>query len=434
MSVDYVKKMFVGEILIVDDEVFEEGTDAYAIASYLKENSFSVIKKDTFPKEQELAGHKLSMVICDWMFIKNDDDSNARVVIEFLNKVQGREFVPVFICTGHLKQSVKEYLSDPEYNCVRYKDNGASSIFVVEKGEIKKEAIFEFLENWLKKNPSVKLLKEWELSLNDAKNKMFNDLYLTSEYWPWALVKSYKKDGEKNIGESIGEFVTKNLLSRISSYQIEEMVPDCNADINIGKVLEGERCFYYEDTWIEQNTSFKTGDILERGEDLFVVIKRQCDLNRENNRDLYLLKMSEMEQISASPISVDPDNKKIQVLKNTYSLESDKSGKINKSIKSAFGQTRVLHKGKILETSNQVIIPCVCQKSVVSINLKELSIIEIESENLKQYKRIARLLEPYISIVIDKFSSYVASKGSMRIPEELFSGKFFLDNCDEDAD
>ena len=70
MNIDYIKKMFVGEILIVDDEVNEEYTDAWEIAEYLKEQNFSVMTKDTFPNNNELAGHKLSMVICDWMLKK----------------------------------------------------------------------------------------------------------------------------------------------------------------------------------------------------------------------------------------------------------------------------------------------------------------------------------------------------------------------------
>ena len=287
MNIDYIKKMFVGEILIVDDEVNEEYTDAWEIAEYLKEQNFSVITKDTFPNNNELAGHKLSMVICDWMFKRGDDDGNAREVIAFLNKVQSKEFIPVFICTSLAKIDVERYLANSDYNCTRYKKNEASSIFVVKKGDIKNDRLFDFLKGWLQNNPSVKLLKEWEISLEVAKNNMFNELYNVSEYWPWVLAKTYKEDGERNIGDSMGEFVTKNLLSRISEYDIEDVTPDSNVDIRVEDVLEGERCYYYSDTEINSNTSFKTGDILKREEDLFIVIKRQCDLNRAENRNFF---------------------------------------------------------------------------------------------------------------------------------------------------
>lgn len=100
--------------------------------------------------------------------------------------------------------------------------------------------------------------------------------------------------------------------------------------------------------------------------------------------------------------------------------------KLIKQLKDVFSKTRVLHKGKILETAFQVIIPCVCHKKVVMIDLKELDIVKFESVEFKQYERVARLLEPYISIVTDKFAAYMSSKGSMRIPEELFTEKFFM--------
>ena len=77
MDIDYIKKMFVGEILIIDDEVDEEYTEAWTIAEYLRTQNFSVITKDTFPNESELAGHKLSLVICDWMFKRGDEDGNC---------------------------------------------------------------------------------------------------------------------------------------------------------------------------------------------------------------------------------------------------------------------------------------------------------------------------------------------------------------------
>lgn len=429
MNIEYIKKMFVGEILIVDDQVYEEYTEAYIMADYLKEQNFSVITKDTFPVENELAGHKLSMVICDWMFKKVDEDGNAKAVIDFLNKVQLKEFIPVFICTSIDRNAVEKYLTDSKYNCTNYKENAASSIFIVKKEDIKNEKLFDFLKEWLLKNPSVKLLKEWEKSLEIAKNNMFNALYNASEYWPWVLAKIYKEDGEKNIGESMGEFVTKNLLSRISEYHIEEVIPDSSVDINVETVLEGERCYYYSDKSVTSHTAFKTGDILKNGRKWYIVIKRQCDLNRTKNDNLYVLKMSEMKNIGTNPISISEGGKSIYILNKEYPLDEADTITINEQLNEVYSKTRVLHNGKILETNSQVIIPCVCGKKVVSIELKELLIIELK--DIGQYERIARLLEPYISIITEKFASYMCSKGSMRTPIELFTQKYFIDEKEE---
>lgn len=147
---------------------------------------------------------------------------------------------------------------------------------------------------------------------------------------------------------------------------------------------------------------------------------------------MYVLKMLEIKQTSNTPISINFDENTIQILENNYKLDGTKRNKINKQLKDVFSKTRVLHKGKILETAFQVIIPCVCHKKVVMIDLKELDIVKFESVEFKQYERVARLLEPYISIVTDKFAAYMSSKGSMRIPEELFTEKFFIDNSEDE--
>lgn len=423
-----VKKLFVGEILVVDDEIQEEGSDISIIIEYLEEKGFSVLKKETFPPIEALEGHKISMVICDWMFIKQDDDLNAESVIRFINSIQLKYFIPVFICTGSKKEDVENYLLNPHFMCVNYKNNEASSIFIVNKGEIKGDLIFSFLHNWLEKNPSVKLMKEWEMSIEKVKNKMFTDLYTTSEYWPCVLAKNFNEDQERNVPEAMGEFVTKNLLSRICDYSISEIAHGEDAEVDLEMVLEGERCYHYENTTVEATTAFKTGDVLQKGEELFIVIKRQCDLNREQNTNLYVLNMQELATIDQIPIAVDLDNNEVRIFSARYQLEKCKESRINKELDKAFGKTRVLHRGKILETVFQVIVPCVCGKKAVSIDLRQLGLINLEDGEITEYKRIARLLEPYTSIIVDKFASYMSSKGSMRIPEELFTEKYFVDD------
>ena len=82
-----------------------------------------------------------------------------------------------------------------------------------------------------------------------------------------------------------------------------------------------------------------------------------------------------------------------------------------------------------LEKINEVIIPCVCHLDVCKIDLRSLRVISVA--NLKtDYKRKARLLEPYISIVTEKFASYISSKGTMRTPESLLTHKFICQDIE----
>lgn len=69
--------------------------------------------------------------------------------------------------------------------------------------------------------------------------------------------------------------------------------------------------------------------------------------------------------------------------------------------------------------------------NVCRINLRSLKVISIETLKT-DYKRKARLLEPYINIVTEKFATYVSSKGTMRTPEALLTHKFLIRDIDEE--
>lgn len=104
---------------------------------------------------------------------------------------------------------------------------------------------------------------------------------------------------------------------------------------------------------------------------------------------------------------------------------------LNKALNTAFEKTNALYQGKFLEKTNEVILPCVYHLDVCRINLKSLNVVSLE--NLKNgYKRKARLLEPYINIVTEKFSTYISSKGTMRIPDSLLTHKYIYKNTDEE--
>lgn len=427
-----IREKFQGDIIIVDDEVNTPDTDIFNIKSFLLSEKYTVIEYDTFPQESELLSRKIAFIICDWLFIKTNDDNNAEAVIKFLNKMQEHIFVPVFICSSIERNEIERYLLVEGKGCKKYKKNDASCIFIVKKSDIKGKKIYSFLDNWLIKNPSVKLLKEWEKSIETAKNKMFNDLYVESEYWPCVIAKNFTED-RVNPGNAIGEFLTKNLLSRISDYNISAIENNAHESVDLERVLDGERCFYYDSKEITKDTVFFTGDILLLGDKYYVNIKRQCDLNNIDNKNLYLLNVSKLDSIENSPISIDSDLSGIKVYDKHFNLSEDKAKTINKAMEKVFSKTRALHKGKILEINSEVIIPCVCCMKAAKIDLRSLEVEKLvveQEDNISKFKRVARLLEPYITIVIEKFSAYTSSKGSMRTPEELFSGKFFINDDD----
>ena len=364
-------------------------------------------------------------MICDWKFTDGDEDLNAEQVIDFINNITCDRLFPIFICTSLDKQFVKNYLLE---KCKKYKDNDASCIFIVNKNEIQNEKIFNILNHWIVNNPSIKTMKAWEGAIDRAKEKLFSDLYNESEYWPLVLWHSFETDGD-DTNEELGQFLSRNLFSRASNtYSFEKigLNETKEIDVNLLKVLDGERTFYYTDSNITDNTILYTGDIFETNGKLYINIKRQCDLIR-GNADVYLLSLESVGKIGDAPIRLSDDKKCLNILGEAHSIADKKLENINK----ALDRTNALHQGKFLEKNHEVIIPCVCHLEVCRINLRSLQVIPIDTLKTN-YKRKARLLEPYINIVTEKFATYVSSKGTMRTPEALLTHKFLIRDFDEE--
>lgn len=422
-----VRQMFSGDILIIDDEVNEKDTEINRIKEFLETKRFHVIASESIPTPNELTDKKIAFVVCDWKFNNMDAKLNAQNVISFLNNINTNRLIPIFICTTVEKDEIEEYLLD-ENGCKKYKKNEASCVFIVKKSEIVGDNIFKVINNWIEKNPSIQYMKAWEKTIEIAKEKMFSDLYNESEFWPLVLHQCFINDGDDPT-EEMGQFLSRNLFSRVSgTYKFKELEPRSIDDIQLKNILDGERTFYYQEENISDETLLHTGDIFELAGNLYINIKRQCDLLR-NNEDVYLLKLDSAGKISDSPIKLSDNKENLRILGKNYNIADKPIEKINDALDKAFAKTNSFYNGKFLEKINEVIIPCVCHLDVCKIDLRSLRVISVA--NLKtDYKRKARLLEPYISIVTEKFASYISSKGTMRTPESLLTHKFICQDIE----
>jgi len=424
-----IRKMFNGDILIIDDEVNDDSADIYKIVKYLEKNHFHVLPYESFPNSDDIRNLKIAFAICDWKFIDGDEDNNAELVINFLNEIMHDRLFPTFICTSLDKQFVKDYLVK---SCKKFKDNAASCVFVVNKVEMLGDGLFKIINQWLANNPSIKIMKAWESVIDSAKEKLFSDLYDESEYWPLVLWRNFETDGD-DVNEELGQFLSRNLFSRASdtySFEKIELSETKKLDVNLLKILDGERTFYYTDSIIADDTLLHTGDIFEADDKLYINIKRQCDLIR-GNADVYLLSLESAGKMGEAPIQLSADRKYLQILGKAHSVADKKVENINKALDNAFERTNALYQGKFLEKNHEVIIPCVCHLEVCRINLRSLQVVTIDTLKAN-YKRKARLLEPYINIVTEKFATYVSSKGTMRTPEALLTHKFIVRDSDEE--
>jgi len=422
-----VKKLFPGSVLIIDDDINKGDAETYeiiAIANYLEANGYHVIREWAIPTEQEFKDMSFSFIILDWKFSPKSDVENARDVIAFLQIIYKYNFVPTFICSTVPKTTIEGYLVGEPL----YKTSDASCIKIVDKGLIKGNAVFEAILNWVNANPSIHVMKNWEQTIEKARIRMFNEMYKASEHWPNIIFQSFNADcgDASHANQEMGNFITKNLLSRIEQFNFNLSTPTIYESTK--EVLSGERLQRYNNVNITTSFKFHTGDIIQINDEFFINIKRQCDLIRSDNKNLYLLKCN---KLTISPFVIQKDGFNVKILDGSspngtsvlnWNLTADDV--INKKINKALSKTKAIHHNKILEQSNEIIIPCLLDGGTYSIDLKNLSIKLISELVGDQNVQVqGRLLAPYINAVLHKFSLYFASEGAMPIPKGIY------DNC-----
>lgn len=320
--------------------------------------------------------HSISFLILDWNLSGVHPIPEAAVNdnIEFIRNLREVCFVPLFIFSDEDPHTIEVALSEQGITS----DN--SPIFIKKKDELDTvDKLFGEIEAWIKRTPSVYVLKEWEKATRTAKTRLLYDLSSTHSSWPSILAESFNDDG----GDISWE-LTKSLQNNLS-YRIE--FPEFDKDIieskqegitkeEIRKILECER--FIPNNMLPDYPF--AGDVYLIDDNYYVNIRPDCDIIREK-KDLFLLKGSIVDE---SKINSDSDDKII------------------------FCQ------GEFQEKINNCYVAFV-EGKILCFSLRKLS---IKKWNEIKGCRCGRLLPPFITRIQQKYSSYIQRQGLPSIPKK----------------
>lgn len=394
-----------GIAVIVDDEIEIEEANVSGLISQIKSENIPCYMSKELPSIEMIRhlGHA-SFIILDWKLTKNviedSDLSGIRIpdllaedeiskTIEFLKEIRTQFFSPIFIFTNEDKSSVLSKLKENGL----FNEEKANFIFVKNKDELNGENnLFKEMEEWIKQNQSVYVMKKWESEYQSAKNKLFIDLFERSPAWPKVLWKTFEDD-KMNSSLDLAEVIERNLYSRMTPFKFDASLLE--GEITLEKE---EFCHLLEGTRFIKNEQLHDKDIFTG--DLFVVedahwpyrlnIRAQCDL-RDNNPELYCLRGK----------VVDPNR-------------INNPGEVADNI--------IFQSGEFREKKNQVIVPFIDNGKIIEFNFKNL---KIEKWNAIKSKRVGRVLPPYINRVQQLYSLYFQRIGLPRIPDQAI-GNFEL--------
>jgi len=393
-----IKELFKGVAVVIDDKINDaESNDLILkIIEKLEEENIPLLKYNDIPEDSAINHfNNINFVLLDWELFEKpegvyiDETPFIKNIINFIKKLKETTFVPVFIFS-HL--NADGIINKLEENGL-YDNRKTNFIFVKSKNEIVSDTddnkLFDEIENWLKQTPSIYVLKEWEKSLNDAKNKLFWDFYNINHKWPSVLQKTFQDDGS-DVNYELGNFIFKNIMAITEPIEFDKDILKIeDSDITkeeIRKVLEAER-FIKNDSL--PDIPF-TGDLFKYridGEDVdvdryYLNIRPECDLARKSNPELYCIK--------GKIITED-------------SINSNNDDEIS------------FKKGFFIEKANKTYAPFLVDGKIIEFTFND---IKIKKWNNIKNDRVGRILPPYITAIQQKYSFYLQRQGLPAIPEK----------------
>ena len=261
------RELFLGPAVVVDDEVFDEGTDAYAIAKQLEDEHFPVLRRSTIPADQELIHWQpMSMIVLDWDLIpkassndgSEDEDDGAIPLgvpipqaartepgvdaLGFLRKLISILYCPIFIVSNVDEDGIKHALirglaeSDAAQLLAR--------VMVRSKQENDRPLI-EALGAWITEHPAIYALKVWQQGWESAKGDLFRDFQASSTEWPGILWRTSDEDSV-NPNHALSETIARNLQHRVKPDLFDEQFILSEASAEDEASLDSVRCVLHQ--------------------------------------------------------------------------------------------------------------------------------------------------------------------------------------------
>lgn len=389
-----IKELFKGVAVVIDDEIDDYDANINRIIEQIELAKIPVLKYPSLPEENVIDHFQnLSFLLLDWKLIKSEkiaegvkvpdqlQEYNTTENLHFIERLNQNCFCPVFIFTNEDLSSIKDKLIEKGLVA---KDK-PSNLFVQSKSNLLRNGgtLFEKVSEWLKKTPSIYVLKKWEQEYQSCKTKLFFDLHTINPSWPTIMWKNFEADGA-NKSLEMGELISRNLYSRMAPFDFESDI--LNNELNVPSkdelrlVLEGER-FLKQDSLHKDDIG--TGDIFKEGYQeagerrfrYYLNIRAQCDLMR----------------------SPDADELELYCLKGRIVDETS----IN------------LVEGQFVEKINHSVVPFLDGGKIIEFLFRDIKLKKWK--DLKD-KRVGRLLPPYITRIQQRYSLYMQRQGLPRIP------------------
>lgn len=324
------EKLLKGIAIVIDDEIDTENANIQNIVAQIDALHIPRLNYEALPDDEVIESFaNISFLLLDWRLISNravDDavENGVRLPhtltnrsdndnLAFIRKLKEVCYCPIFIFSN---EGVDDIALSLENAGLYSRAEEIGPILIRSKSDLqgyvklKKE-----LNKWIKKNPSIYVLKEWENEYQRARRNLFTEFQSINPKWPKAMWMNFNADGV-NESLELGQLISRNLLTRMSPFEFDPKIVNKPGreipGLAIAKVLEGER--YLKKDQI-RNTDIAPGDIFKQNGKYYINIRAGCDClpdrsKTDETHDDVLLYLIEGDKLS--------DNKKSRCFNKKY--------------------------------------------------------------------------------------------------------------------
>lgn len=374
--------------LVIDDEIIDESSTISGIINKLEQHGTLFVKKRELVRSIESISN-LSFIILDWDLTKEEEkldlpvgvslgstliDDNKNDIRNFIINVISNYFIPIFIFTRENIDSIKAYL---ETRHVIKDAISKNRIFFSNKDSLKDEYVISTLNDWINDSMTVYTYRIMDESIEKAKHRFFNDMYTCDSNWPCHVYQTLKADDSVDINSDFQEFLMTAYTSTIEPIKFENKGFDKIISLDDQEILK----IYSKIKFLEYKEDWKVGP---------------------HPGDIYV---------------IDNDQKNVFYINISASCDM-RSGKY------------YFIKGRELEHTEEkichYIVRKVMNRQAVCFDFRNVKILKVnkpdvisigEKKDKTTYKRVGRLLSPYINALQEKFSNYITRTGVLREPE-----------------
>lgn len=381
MTSKEIISLFKGIGIIIDENINNANShdDILKIYKYFIQKQIPILTYSSLPEDGVIQNFRdVNFIVLDWNLHNHNPIPLALIDdnLHFIEKVNQVCFTPIFIFTNEDSHEIEIILQE---RGLFFADR-PNNIFVKSKSEIRSGRIlFSEIAKWVKRTPPVYVMKQWDCNTRKATSDLFHDLHKISPDWTYIMVKTYNEDvGTENA--EIGNFLFSNMMTTCAPLILDnQIIHKTRTKVDkeeLRQLLEREK-------YIGNNKLMRypaLGDIFKEGRNYYFNFRPDCDLVRQDNPEIYLVKGKTIKE-------------KDIIKRNSYYK---------------------FHKGAFLDRVDSSVVPFIDNGKIVVFEFKKL-----RCGFWKDYadKRIGRLLPPYSLRLKSQLMGYLQRQALPSIPE-----------------